>query len=35
MIETVGIADEHESQLVPRIFDFPDESWAQLIGGAA
>ena len=35
MIETVGIADEHESQLVPRIFDFPDESWAQLIGGDA
>jgi len=33
MIETVDLADQHESQLVPRIFDFPDESWAKLIGG--
>jgi len=22
-------------QLVPQTFDFPDESWAQLIGGGA
>ena len=35
MRKTVGIADEHESQLVPRIFNFPNNRWAQLIGGDA
>ena len=33
MRETVDMADYGDSELVPRIFDFPDESWAKLIGG--